>query len=89
MSDTIKIINHSFGWRLPIEVPQLNQRGYYSEQEMNVKYQNSREPEITKEDIELIRAHNQLDIELYEFACELFNERLREVDEKSKKRKKS
>jgi len=67
-SETLLLLKRELGWKTP----------YYSK--ANVTKKKPRHSNISEEDIDFIKAKNQLDIQLYDFATDLFNEKLSSVN---------
>lgn len=66
--ETIVLLRKRFGWSI---------RGYANK---NVAQQRSRAEDLPESTLELIREHNRLDMELYRFAEELFEQQLAKQD---------
>jgi len=73
-SETIELIKHSFGWELDVPVCHKNE---------NLNKPTARSH--SSETLEVIQQANSLDVELYNYASKLFEERIAQCVNKSRK----
>mmetsp|Transcript_7684 Transcript_7684/g.11744 ORF Transcript_7684/g.11744 Transcript_7684/m.11744 type:complete len:477 (-) Transcript_7684:167-1597(-) len=71
-TESLRRIQAYFGWKLPSRVSQTckNNMFYFEPQSKNIHDVLERDSEV----YETLRRHNQFDMDLYEYAVELFNE---------------
>jgi hypothetical protein len=62
--ETLLLLKRAFGWRMPLYV------------RVNITRNRPRQEEVSPETLELVRKHNALDMELYLYAQQLFEEQI-------------
>lgn len=60
--ESMLVLKRTFGWRMP----------FYERQ--NVNHASAEAGRVSKDDLNLIAAHNEFDAQLYDYACSLFEE---------------
>jgi hypothetical protein len=65
--ETVMLLKREFGWRRPFYIP------------VNVAPKRQRNEIVRPETIEIIRSKNKLDLELYDFAQSLFEQRVQQA----------